>query len=118
MEQVFLMKAIYECPISKKAQLTTIVEADPYGEAEPAPFHHVSFGRNGYKMKDGVMLGEDKEKIFLFIRGPDEFEKFVKLKLLDPQLAVRAKPEDEARIIAKFEEEEGNAEVGMGAIFG
>ncbi len=110
------MRQVYEIPIEKKSQLTAILEADPYGENEPEPFHHVSFGRNGYKIKDGVMLGEDKAKIYLYLRGPDEFEKFVLLKLKD--LAARCKPEDETRIAAKFDEEEGNAEVGMGAIFG
>ena len=102
--------------MDKKSALTAILEADPYGENEPAPYHHVSFGRNGYKCKDGSMLDEDRAKTFVFIRGPDEFEKFCLLKLKD--VAVRAKPEDEARIIKKFEDEEGNAEVGMGAIFG
>ncbi|MDE1797963.1 MAG: hypothetical protein KGH63_00970 [Candidatus Micrarchaeota archaeon] len=110
------MKAIYETTLDKKAALSAILEADPYGENEPEPYHHISFGRNGYKLKDGSQLDEDRNKTFVFIRGPDEFEKFCLLKFKD--LATRAKPEDEARIIAKFEAEEGNAEMGMGAIFG
>jgi hypothetical protein len=110
------MKNMYEIPSAKKNELVAILEADPYGEKEPAPYHHVAFARNGYKLKDGAMLGEDKEKLYLLIRGPDEFEKFVLLKLKD--LATRCKPDDEARIIKKFEDEEGNAEMGMGAIFG
>jgi hypothetical protein len=110
------MKCIYKTTLDKKSELMTILEADPYGEKEAEPYHHVSFGRNGYKCKDGAMLDEDRNKMFVFIRGPDEFEKFCLFKFKD--LAVRSKPEDEARIIAKFEAEEGNAEVGMGAIFG
>ncbi len=110
------MKCIFEATLDKKSTLMAILEADPYGEKEPEPYHHISFGRNGYKCKDGLLLDEDRNKAYVFIRGPDEFEKFCLLKLKD--VAARAKPEDEQRIIAKFEAEEGNAEVGMGAIFG
>ena len=110
------MRAVYEIPIEKKSALVSILEADPYGEKEAEPYHHVSFARNGYKLKDGQLFSEDAKKVFLFIRGPDEFEKFVLFKLKD--LATRCKPDDESRIASKFEEEEGNAEVGMGAIFG
>lgn len=110
------MKCIFEAPMEKKSQVMTVLEADPYGEAEPGPYHHVSFARNGYKTKDGVLLGEDKEKTYVFLRGADEFLPFAQKKLAG--LAARCAPEVEARVMAKFEEEEGNAEVGMGAIFG
>lgn len=110
------MKAVYECPASKKAQLTAILEADPYGEKEPEPYFHVSFGRNGYKLKDGAVVDEDREKCYLYLSMPDSFKAFADMKLKD--VAARAPAEVEARVVKKIEDEEASAEMGMGAIFG
>ena len=102
------MILVFEFPMADKAKLTALLDADPYG--------HVSFSRNGYKMKDGAIVGEDKAKAYVYIKATDEFAKFAKEKLTG--LATEAKPEVRDRIAKKIEEEESSAEVGFGSIFG
>ncbi|MFA5108414.1 MAG: hypothetical protein WC492_02695 [Candidatus Micrarchaeia archaeon] len=110
------MKQIFEIDIAKKLELTKILEDDPYGEKKTGEEEHMSFSRLGYKLKDGVTIGEDEKKIFLLLRGSDDYLPFVKKYLGD--LAKRCSQEVENRIIAKIEEEESSAEQGMGSIFG
>ncbi len=110
------MRVVFEIPIAKKSELMPLLEADPYGEQSPAQYAKMSFARNGYKVKDGAQLDEDREKLYLVLRGPDEFLPFAKMKLGD--MAVLCKPEVNDRIMKKIEDEESGAEQGMGAIFG
>lgn len=102
------MDLVFEAPFSSKAKIAAIVEADPYG--------HTSFSRNGYKIKDGATVGEDKEKVYIFMRATDEFAKFAKEALKD--VAAVSKSDVAERIAKKIEEEESSAQVGFGAIFG
>jgi len=102
------MDMVFEAPTSGKAKLSALVEADPYG--------HVSFSRNGYKMKDGASLGEDKEKVYLYFKANDEFAKFAREKLKD--VATESAKDLTERVSKKIAEEESSAEVGFGAIFG
>jgi len=110
------MKSVFEAPMGKKADLVKLMDADPYGELSLAPFTKMSFARLGYKLKEGVQVGEDKEKLYLLFRGADDYLPFVKMKL--EGLAVQSSPELTARVVAKVEDEESGAEQGMGAIFG
>ncbi len=110
------MKCVFEAVLEKKAEITKLLEADPYGELSPAPYAKMSFARLGFKLKEGVQVDEEKEKFYLYFRGADEYLPFVKMKL--EGLAVQTSPERSARIIAKIEDEESGAEQGMGAIFG
>ncbi|MCX6772734.1 MAG: hypothetical protein NTV88_03105 [Candidatus Micrarchaeota archaeon] len=102
------MILVFEAPIADKAKLTAFLEADPYGKP--------SFTRNGYKVKDGTTAGEDKAKAYIYLKATDEFVKFAKEKLAG--LAVESAPEVRDRIAKKIEDEESNAEVGFGSIFG
>ncbi|HIH18832.1 TPA: hypothetical protein HA225_02545 [Candidatus Micrarchaeota archaeon] len=102
------MNLVFEAPLADKAKLTAILEADPYAQK--------SFSRNGYKVKDGASLGQDKEKVFVFMRASEEFASIAKEKLKDA--AAQSKPEVADAVAKKIEEEESNAEVGFGAIFG
>ncbi len=102
------MDLVFEALTSNKAKVIAIVEADPYG--------HTSFSRNGYKVKDGTVVGEDKEKVYVFMKATDEFAKFAKEALKD--VAAVCAPEVAARVSKKIEEEESNSQVGFGAIFG
>lgn len=99
---------VYECEGAKKAELTKILEADPYSEG--------SFARVGYKVKDGGMLGEDKAKMYVYVKASDEF-----VKKADEMLKDVAKPapaDVEKRVIEKIQKEEEDAEGGLGSIFG
>ena len=102
------MILVFEFPLADKAKLAALLDADPYGQ--------VSFSRNGYKMKDGAVAGEDKGKAYIYMKATDEFAKFAKEKLAG--LATEAKPEVRDRVAKKIEEEESNAEVCFGSIFG
>lgn len=102
------MRIVFELPNEKKKDLLPILEADPYSKP--------SFAVNGYKLKDGISLGEDKEKQYLYLKGPDAFQPFAEAKLKD--LAVRAPAEVEKRIADKLDAEEDAAAGGFGAIFG
>lgn len=101
------MKRVYECENPKKAQLLKILEADPYADD--------SFARVGYKVKDGVSVGEDREKTYVYISASDEF-----LKKADERLKDVAKPasdEVQKRVIKKIEDEEDTVAAGV-SMFG
>ena len=110
------MNMVFEVPAASKAKLVALLEADPYGKP--------CFSRNGYKVKDGVQVSQDKGKCYVFMRATDEFAVFAREKLkglIDAdakELAVESKPDVVAAVAKVIEEEENNAEVGFGAIFG
>lgn len=102
------MYRVYECDSAKKAEITKILETDPYAEE--------SFARNGYKIKDGGVLGEDKTKFYVYMSASNEFIKKADEKLKD--VAKPAPVEIEKRIIQKVQKEEEEAESGFGSMFG
>ena len=101
------MKRVYECENPKKAQLLKILEADPYADD--------SFARVGYKVKDGVSVGEDREKTYVYISASDEFLKKADEKLKD---VARPAPEEvQKKVIKKIEDEEDTVAAGV-SMFG
>ena len=102
------MYRVYECEASKKAEMTKLLEADPYAGD--------SFARIGYKMKDGAAIGEDKDKLYIYISSSEDFIKKADARLKG--IAAQPKPEIEKRIIEKILKEEEEAESGFGSIFG
>jgi hypothetical protein len=101
------MEKVYECELTKQNDLKKLLEADPYSED--------SFSRAGYKLKDGTVVGEDKEKIYLYISASEDF-----LKKADELLKDLVKPAESAvasRVIAKIKEEEDTVASGV-AMFG
>ena len=110
------MNIVFEIPIASKAKLIALLEADPYGKP--------CFSRNGYKVKDGAQVNQDREKCYVFMRATDEFAVFAREKLKGlvgadgKELALESKPEVIAAVSKVIEEEENNAEVGFGVIFG
>ncbi len=102
------MQRVYECENQKKAELTKLLEADPYADD--------SFARVGYKLKDGVALGEDKGKTYLYMKASDVFIKKADEKL--KAIAKPAPPDVEKRVAEKVVKEEEEAESGFGSIFG
>lgn len=102
-----MMDRVYECEISKKADMTKILEADPYAED--------SFARAGYKMKDGTAVGEDKETLYVYVSASEEFIKKADEKLKD--VAKIAGDEVAGRVIAKIQEEENSVAAGV-SMFG
>lgn len=102
------MKRVYECDIAKKNELAKILEFEPY-----APD---SFARNGYKTKEGGMIGEDKGKFYVFLSADEAFMKKAEEKI--KSVTSRAKEDVEKRIVALIEKEEESATEGFGGMFG
>jgi hypothetical protein len=102
------MKRVYECDLTKKKELTAILEAEPYAQD--------SFARAGYKTKEGGIIGEDKAKFFVYFSAEEAFLKKAEEKLKG--LVTRAKADVEKRIVELIEKEEENATAGFGDIFG
>lgn len=98
-----MMQRVYECDSSKKAELQKILEAEPYADE--------SFARVGYKMKDGEMIGEDKEKVYVYIKASEDFVRKADEKLKD--LAKPASTEVVERVSKKIEEEEDKVASGV-----
>ena len=102
------MKRIYEADVKDKSKLMSVLEADPYSND--------SLSRIGYTVRDGSTLGEDSNKIYVYISAPDDKIKVADEKLKDVAHVLSGEVAD--RIIKKIEEEEANANAGFGNIFG
>lgn len=102
------MKAVFAFPAEKKKDLALLLEADPY-----APD---SFARAGYKLRDGLSLGEKADTIYLYISAEEGFIKKAGEKLR-PLMRGMEKGEEE-RVLKKITDEEEAAEGGFGTIFG
>ena len=102
------MDLVFEIPIEKKPALKALLEADPYAEK--------SFSRNGYKLRDGPSVGQDAGKAYVHLRCTDEFAKFAREKLAG--LAAECRHDVAKGVAQRLQDEESNAEVGFGSIFG
>ena len=102
------MDLVFAALSAEKQKVTALLEADPYGKP--------SFSRIGYKVKDGLAVGQDKDKFYVFMRVPDEFVPFVREKMKG--VMEESKPEVIAAVSKAITEEENNAEAGFGSIFG
>ena len=80
---------------------------------------NIIFARQDYWLKDGIVLGLDREKCYLVISAVDEFlgKAEAKLMRLYPDLK-RADSETERNVIGEIEKERSESEEGLGMIFG
>ena len=102
------MILVFEAKSTEKAKIAALLETDPYGKQ--------SFSRNGYKLREGITVSQDKEKVFLHMKCTDDFAKFAKGKLAG--MMEESKPEVSAAVAKVIADEEANSEVGFGSIFG
>ena len=102
------MKRVYECDLSKIAQLTKILEAEKF-----APD---SFERIGYKLREGSSLMEDRSKIYIYISSSEENVKKADARM--KEIANAISTEKEEKIIYRIVSEDENAESGFGSLFG
>ena len=107
-----MAERVYELASSSKGKLEDVLKANPYAD--------VSFSKQGYKLKDGRLIGGDAGKLYLYLEGGDDFFKYAEAKFKEAELQECAGCEAglESRIIAQIHEEDSSAEHGMGAIFG
>jgi NAD+--asparagine ADP-ribosyltransferase len=80
---------------------------------------NVIFARQDYKIKDGISLDLDRNKLYLYISASDEFLEKADKKLKASGLGIeRVDSELEKKIITEIEEEQAKGESGFGYIFG
>jgi hypothetical protein len=101
---------VYECDSQEVKNLKNLLESDPYGER--------SFARQGYKLKEGGVIGGEKSKYYLYIKADADFFKAAEEKLKGINSFKRTDKKVEESILKRIDEEEGSAEQGFGAIFG
>jgi hypothetical protein len=102
------MILVFEAKSTEKTKIAALLEADPYGKP--------CFSRNGYKLREGITVSQDKEKVFLHMKCTDEFAKWAKEKLSG--IMEESKPDVSAAVGKVIADEEANSEVGFGSIFG
>jgi len=107
-----MAERIYEVLSTEKGKLDKVLKADPYAD--------VSFAKQGYKLKEGKVVGGEQGKLYLYLNGEDPFFRYAEEKMKEGGVASAKRCDSalEARIIAQIHEEDSSAEQGMGAIFG
>lgn len=80
---------------------------------------NIIFARQDYVVKDGLSLGLDREKAYLYLNAGDDFLSGAeaKLKKYMPGLS-RADADIEKQIIDTIDKERSSADQGLGLIFG
>ncbi len=120
---------VYLCDEKDLDKLKALMEYDPYldkskTEEELAALKqdkaaNVIFARQDYQIKDGISIGMEKDKCYLYLSANEDFLTLAEPKLLSAiESAKRADPETEKKIILMIEEEISNSESGIGSIFG
>jgi hypothetical protein len=80
---------------------------------------NVIFARQDYQLKDGIVLGLDREKTYLYISADENFLNDADSKLKKNFTTIQRAPQDiEMQIINTIEEEKQKSDAGLGFIFG
>lgn len=120
---------VYTCDVADNSALSKLMSYDPYLdkslsnekiiEIKNDPDANIIFARQDYAIKDGISLGLDRNKYYLYLSASDEFlvQADKKLKSSIKSIA-RADSETEAKVITVVEGERSSSEEGLGSIFG
>jgi hypothetical protein len=80
---------------------------------------NIIFAREQCELREGAALGLSDDNYYLYIKATDEFlDKADELLKRKFKSIKRANPETEEKIITKLNEEESNANAGVGFLFG
>lgn len=80
---------------------------------------NIIFARQDYQLKDGVSLGLDREKSYLYLSADDSFFAGAEEKLKKSIASIeRVQQDTEKQIIDTIEKEKQKADQGLGFIFG
>lgn len=120
---------VYVVAISKLQDLKKLINYDPYldnaikdeelAKVRADEMANIIFARQDCQIKEGVAVGLDREKAYLYVNANDEFlEKADKKIKMQIEGAERADPESEQKVIAQINEELSKAESGFGSLFG
>ncbi len=85
---------------------------------EKDPYYEVSYSRIGYKLQDSSSLGFKGGFTYLYFKISDPRGKVLMKDLLATSLLAEVSGDEKTQVLAKFEEQEGNAAQGFGSIFG
>ena len=120
---------VYSCNSGDAQALKKLLEYDPYLDNTVTPeqlnkikddvMANVIFARQDYQLKDGISLGLDRGKYYLYLSAVDDFFENAEKKLKQgiPSIT-RVDQELEAKVIATLEGERKESEEGLGLIFG
>src|SRR3989338_772305 len=101
-----MAERVYELASSSKGKLEDVLKANPYAD--------VSFSKQGYKLKEGRLIGGDAGKLYLYLEGGDDFFKHAEAKFKEADLedCKRCSSELESKIIKQIHDEDSSAEHG------
>lgn len=120
---------VYICDATENSALNKLMSYDPYLdktlneqqiiELKKDPEANIIFARQDYMVKDGISVGLERDKYYLYISASDEFLEKADKKLKSSIKSIkRADPETEKIVIAIVEGERESSEEGLGSIFG
>ena len=120
---------VYICDFSHNSELSKLLAYDPYldktlneqqlSELKKDLSANVIFARQDYVLKDGISLGLDRTKNYLYLSASEEFLEKADKKLKEKITGIiRADKETEEKIIKTVEGERESSEEGLGSIFG
>lgn len=80
---------------------------------------NIIFARQDYQLKDGIGLGLDRDKSYLYLSADDSFLEGAEAKLKKSFKSIaRADGETEQKIIGIIEDEKSRTDAGIGLLFG
>ncbi len=117
------------CNSTENSALTKLMSYDPFldktlneqqlAELKNNQDANVIFARQDYMIKDGISVGLNRDKYYLYLSASDEFlEKADKKLKASIKSIERADPETEKIVITIVESERESSEEGLGSIFG
>ncbi|MDE1856132.1 MAG: hypothetical protein KGH49_02770 [Candidatus Micrarchaeota archaeon] len=120
---------VYVADISKEQELKKLISYDPYLDTNlkeedlkkirEDEMANIIFARQDCQIKQGIALGLDEKKAYLYVNANDEFlEKADKKIKAQIEGIERADPEVEKKVIDSIVQEQQKAEGGFGFIFG
>ena len=106
---------IWEVPKDKVQELKKVLNADEIKDAEGKIVVN-EFARNGYLLKDGKIIGYEKDENYLYIEASEEFFEKNEKKL--PEGLKELEGEEFEKVKQKIEGEQEDTASGVGFIFG
>lgn len=120
---------VYICDIADNNALIKLMSYDPYldkslsdekiAEIKNDPEANIIFARQDYNIKDGISIGLERDKSYLYLSASEEFLDQADKKLKNIIKSIkRADKETEQKVIEIVEGERSSSEEGLGSIFG
>ncbi|MGC8479064.1 MAG: hypothetical protein ACP5M9_00100 [Candidatus Micrarchaeia archaeon] len=120
---------VYLCDATENSALTKLMAYDPYldkslneeqlSKIKEDPEANIIFARQDYIIKDGVSIGLERDKYYLYLSASEDFLEKADKKLKSKIKSIkRADKETEDKVIAVVEGERESSEEGLGSIFG